>query len=147
MTIRSRSRFMLSLLALGLTLVMAAPVIAQTRDGRRPAGTSATLRVRFGTTPRWDRAPAGMSVRQIREQDRPDYDMFRYGGSYYAYHDNQWYRSRRGQGDYRWINERQVPQQFHQVPPEHWRNYPSGWRGERQPGVSVPPTTDDGRHH
>ena len=60
-------------------------------------------------------------------QDRPDYDMFRYGGNYYAYNNNQWYRSRRDRGEFRAIDERLVPRQFTMVPREHWRNYPTAW--------------------
>jgi hypothetical protein len=115
----SKRHLLLPLLALGMTVAMAATVYAQT-------STSASLTVSFGTAPHWT-AVQGTRVQVIRDRERPDYDMFRYGGSYYVYNNDRWYMSRRSRGQFRAIDERQVPVELSRVPRNHWRNYPTAW--------------------
>ena len=129
MVIRSRTHLLLPLLVLGLSLAMVASVQAQNRDYRGSSGTSATLQVSFGTTPHWT-GIRGTRVMEVRQDERQGYDTFRYGGNYYAYSNNQWYRSHRANGQYAQIQDRSVPSQLSRVPRDHWRNYPQGW-GDR----------------
>jgi len=129
---RRMMRLLFPMVALGLTLAAAVPAHAQ----------DASLRVTFGHQPRWV-GVQGTQVREIRTADRPDYDMFRYGGRYYAYNNNHWYSSRRGNGRYRMIEDREVPMQITRVPREHWRNYPAGWD---QPHDAAPSDAYH-RHH
>lgn len=124
--IRPKTHLLLPLLAMSMALGMAALVHAQDRHYQGSDNTSMTLQVTFGTTPHWMGVP-GTRVREIRQAERPDYDMFRYGRNYYAYHNNQWYMSRRWRGEFSAIDDRFVPNELSRVPREHWRNYPSGW--------------------
>lgn len=119
MNVRSKSRILIPLLALGMTLATVASVRADTR---------ASLQINFGTKPHWVAVP-GTSVREIRQGDRTDYDMFRYGRSYYAYNnaDGRWYTSRGYQGRFVMIDDRSVPRDLRRIPRNHWRNYPTSW--------------------
>jgi len=119
-------------IALGLTFATTAVVHAQ----------DASLTVTFGHTPRWV-GVRGTRVREIRPADRPDYDMFSYGGRYYAYRDNRWYWSRRSRGHFQPIEDRRVPREISRVPRDHWHNYPSGWGDPNAPAHP----TDDMHHH
>jgi hypothetical protein len=125
MIVRSKRHRLLPLLAVGLTLAMTASVQAQERP-YEGSGTTASLQVNFGTSPHWT-SVRGTRVREVRASERPDYDLFRYGGRYYAYHQNRWYSSHRGQGQYNAMDDRAVPQELSRVPKDHWRNYPAGW--------------------
>ena len=60
-------------------------------------------------------------------RDRPDYDMFGYGGSYYVYSNDRWYTSRNWRGQFILIQTSSVPAELSRVPRNHWRNYPSQW--------------------
>jgi hypothetical protein len=111
-------RFMKHAVVAALALGLAFATSARAQD--------ATLQVRFGTHPHWE-SVRGTHVRVIRDRDRPDYDVFRYGGWYYAYNNDHWYRSHRAEGDYRAVDDRDVPSDFQRVPRERWRNYPSTW--------------------
>jgi hypothetical protein len=112
-----------------------------------PGGTSAYLQVNFGTTPRWA-GVQGTRVEEIPMAQRPGYDVFRYGGSYYAYNNNRWYSSSRETGNFAAIDDRSVPSDLRSVPREHWRNYPSAWQNQNQtpPGLEkkggIPPGQD-----
>jgi hypothetical protein len=123
MTIRSKARFLIPVLALGMTL--AASAGAQDRQYR--GGTS--LQITFGSTPHWVGIP-GTQVREIRQGDRTDYDMFRYGRNYYAYNNanGRWYTSRHWRGQFRMIADRSVPRELRRIPRNHWRNYPDAWQ-------------------
>ena len=68
----------------------------------------------------------------MRQSERPNYDMFRYGGNYYAYNNNRWYRSNRGNGGYAYINDRDVPREVSRVPRAHWQSYPTGWNDQNR---------------
>jgi hypothetical protein len=128
---RRNTHRLLPLLALSAALAMATSAHAQNRhyDASRanyPSNTSPSIQVTFGTTPHWSTI-RGTHVREIREGQRPDYDMFSYGGNYYVYSNNQWYRSRRPRGQFVVIDERLVPREFVSIPRTHWHNYPSAW--------------------
>jgi len=116
MTPNRAKHLWIPMIALSLTFATAAVVHAQ----------DASLSVTFGHTPHWV-GVRGTRVREIRTSDRPDYDMFSYGGSYYAYNNNHWYSSRRSRGHFRPIEDRQVPREISRVPRDHWHSYPSGW--------------------
>jgi len=58
--------------------------------------------------------------------DEPDYDMFRYGETWYVCYDAYWYRSRSYSGPYAVIDVRSVPREVISVPQEHWRHHPHG---------------------
>ena len=126
MTHRSTKLRMLPLLA--LTVGLAVVASAQAQDYRAPAtgGTSATLQINFGSTPHWS-SVRGTRVQEIRQGERADYDVFRYGGRYYAYNNDRWYMSRRPRGQFMYIDDRSVPSELSRVPRDHWRNYPSAW--------------------
>jgi hypothetical protein len=91
--------------------------------------------VSFGNMPRWT-SVQGTRVEEIQPGDRPQYDMFRYGGRYYAFDNNRWYSSQQETGDYIVIDDASVPSDFSSIPSDHWRNYPQGWQGRRD---SAPP--------
>jgi hypothetical protein len=126
---RLKRNLMLPLLALGMTFVLTSPAQAQYRQIQQPNGTSASLQITFGSQPRWSTI-RGSRVQQVRERERPDYDMFRYGGGYYVYRNNQWYMSRHGRGEFAVIEERNVPMEVSRVPRQHWRNYPGQWNDQ-----------------
>ena len=131
----SKRHLLLPLLVLSMTLATAATIRVPASHAQ---GTAATLQVNFGTGSHWGTVH-GTRVREIRSGDRPDYDMFRYGNSYYVYNNNRWYSSRRGRGEFRVIDDRYVPREFSRVPRDHWRNYPSGWGDKGQgPGSNGP---------
>jgi hypothetical protein len=132
MTHRSKSSLLLPLLALCLTLAVPAH-----------AGTSASLQINFGTTPHWT-SIQGTRVSEIRDSERPDYDIFRYGGMYYVYNDEHWYQCRTQRGNYIMIQERYVPREFSRVPRGHWKRYPAAW-GDRYDHVNNGRGHDNGR--
>jgi hypothetical protein len=127
MIIRPRIHLLLPLLALSASLAMAVSVHAQDRQHQGSDRTSATLQINLRTTPHWT-AIRGTRVEELPAAERPDYDMFRYGGTYYVYHNDRWYTSPRERGDFTVIDERSVPSEFSGIPREHWRNYPSQWQ-------------------
>jgi hypothetical protein len=57
-----------------------------------------------------------------------DYDLYRYGGSWYTYYDGGWYRAPRYNGPFMFISYQSVPRQIRYVPAEYrsWRN-PRGY--------------------
>lgn len=89
-------------------------------------GTSATFQVTFGSRPRWS-GISGSRVEVIPYSDRPNYDVFRFDDTYYAYNNSQWYSSTRESGQFARIDDRYVPSELSSVPREHWRNYPPAW--------------------
>ena len=62
----------------------------------------------------------------VVENADPDYDMFRYGETWYVCYDAYWYRSRSYSGPYAVIDVRSVPREVISVPQEHWRHHPHG---------------------
>ena len=88
---------------------------------------SASVRISFGTTPHWTTVD-GTQVQVIRQDERPDYDMFRYNNRYYVYRDNRWYQSDQWQGDFNYVDTRYVPVELSRVPRDNWRSYPTEWQ-------------------
>jgi hypothetical protein len=100
-----------------------------TANGSFDSGAG-TMRVRFGTQPRWVMVP-GTSAYEVPMTDRPDYDVFREGSTYYVYDNDRWYSSTRPEGDYTAIGDNYVPADFNRIPRDHWRSYPSRWSDRR----------------
>ena len=86
--------------------------------------------IAFRTTPRWVEVP-GTHVYVVREDMRPRQDLFRYGKWYYVHDHGNWYRSKRWNGRYVFVRERDLPRQLWGVPNRHWRSYPRHWRNSR----------------
>jgi hypothetical protein len=126
MTNRRSRHLLLPLLALSMSLALAATVHAQQYQYGSGSSVSGTLRINLGGTPRWT-SVSGTRVEEIADGQRPDYDMFRYNGSYYAYNNDRWYTSRNDRGDFVMIDDANVPSEFSSIPRDHWRNYPSRW--------------------
>ena len=126
MITRSKTRLLVPVLALSISLGIAASAQAQDRRYDQSGGTSTSLQVAFGSAPHWT-GVRGTRVQEIRPDERPGYDMFRYNGRYYARSNNQWYTSRRGHGQFNSMDERNVPRELSRVPRDHWQNYPSNW--------------------
>jgi hypothetical protein len=55
-----------------------------------------------------------------------EWDLFRYGGSWFLYSNGFWYRAASPRGPYRAVDVRVVPTVVLRVPPERWRNHPHG---------------------
>lgn len=127
----SRMNLMLSAVALGVMLGMAVPALS---------ATDVSLRIDFGRTPRWE-SVRGTGVYVVRQSDRSDYDVFRYGRRYYAYnHDNgRWYVSRRYNRRFVMISNREVPRELRRIPRDRWNHYPVAWedRGYQGRGSST----------
>src|SRR5678815_6123663 len=82
-----------SVLALSMTCAIAGSLQAQNRyDDRRSTNVSGTLQTNIGSAPHWT-SVSGTQVQVIRQDERPDYDMFRYNNRYYVYRDSRWYQS------------------------------------------------------
>ena len=141
MSIRPKTHLLLPLIALSLTLATAASVQAQDRrysnDAPRWQDRNATMTVQgnYGGNSRWS-GIRGTRVQQMRGMNRPQYDMFRYGGAYYIYNNDRWYTSRRPRGQFVAIDERDVPREFSRVSRDYWLN--STW-------IDRNSNTDDGR--
>ena len=67
----------------------------------------------------------GTPVYVVDYDERPAYDMFRYGGYYWIYDDNYWYRASRYNGPFVYVETRYVPEPIYYVPAREWRSYPS----------------------
>ena len=122
MTHRSKYSLLLPLLALCLTLAVPSQ-----------AATSASLQISFGNAPHWT-GIQGTLVSEMRDGERPGYDVFRYGGMYYAFNNEHWYRCRTQRGNYIMIDERSVPGEFSKVPRGHWKHYPAAWGNRNDNG-------------
>jgi hypothetical protein len=129
MNVPMKSRLLAPVLAMSMALVLVASASAQDRRYER-SQPGISLQINFGSTPHWSRVP-GTQVRAIRQEDRTDYDIFQYGRSYYAYNsgNERWYMSRRSRGNFRLIDDRDVPRELRRIPRNHWRNYPASWEG------------------
>lgn len=92
-----------------------------------PGGAPA---MEFQSTPRWVAVPGARGVYVVRDDMRPNQDIFRYNKRYYVYSGGNWYRSNRLNGRYVVVNERYLPVQFYEVPQAHWRAYPAGWENK-----------------
>jgi hypothetical protein len=131
------TKLLIAVLALGAAATMMGGPTATANAGesrtwnRVPQPPAVTFR----RAPIWEVIP-GTRVSWIRERDRPNYDLFRSGSSYYLYNDGYWYRSNRLDRRFTVIQERYVPMAFSGIPDNHWRNYPPGWRNPRNPHYS-----------
>jgi hypothetical protein len=136
MKARSTTRFLITALVLGATALATEPVPAAGGDDSRTwAQTLAAPVVTFREAPRWEMIP-GTRVAWVRGEERPDYDLFRYGSGYYIHKNGHWYRSNRLNRPFLVINERSVPVAIAAVPRDRWRNYPPGWMNPRKPNSS-----------
>jgi len=137
MNFRRVTSALLAVLTLGMTLALAAPAQPQDRrDYGTRGGTTATLRINLGSGLLWT-SIQGTHVEEIPMNERQGYDVFRYGGRYYAYDNDRWYVSPQESGDFVAIDDASVPDEFVNIPSDHWRNDPSRWRSRRHP-VSAP---------
>jgi hypothetical protein len=59
---------------------------------------------------------------QVYVVDDDDYDVFRYGGSYYVCNDGYWYRARAYNGPWIVVDARYVPRPIYSVPVRYWRH-------------------------
>ena len=126
MTNRRSRHLLLPLLALSMSLALAATANAQGGQYSSGSNVSETLRINFGGTPRWSNIN-GTRVEEITVGQRPDFDLFRYNGGYYAYNNDRWYTSQNDRGDFILSDDRDVPGEFSASPRDHWRNYPQRW--------------------
>jgi hypothetical protein len=62
----------------------------------------------------------------VVDDNRVDFDCFRYGVYWYIYNDGYWYRARSHRGPFRAIEVRYVPSAVVGVPPRHWKRHPNG---------------------
>ena len=123
-----KSSFLTPMLALSMTFAIAGTVQAENRYDRPSTTASGTLQINFGSAPHWT-SVNGTQVQVIRQDERPDYDMFRYNNRYYVYRDNRWYQSDQWRGSFDSVDERSVPVELSRVPRDNWRSYPSEWQG------------------
>jgi len=86
----------------------------------------ATFRVEFGTTPHWTTV-SGTRVQVVRDDERPNYDIFRVNGRYYVYNSGDWYVSDMPSGTFSYMEPRFVPSDLRRVPSQYWYSYPSDW--------------------
>lgn len=102
-------------------------------------------RADFRMAPRWRTVP-GTRV-SVAQNGNARYDMFRVGSTFYVYNDNgDWYRANRWDGDYRWMDSRDVPREIARVPEREWRNYPAEWANDARSGRRDDRASrDDGR--
>jgi hypothetical protein len=136
MKARSTTRFLLTALVLGVTALVTEPDSAAGGDGSRAWNRVPTApAVTFRSTPGWEMIP-GTGVAWVREHERPDYDLFRYGSRYYIYNDGYWYRAARLNRPFVVIDERNVPIAIADVPHDQWRSYPPGWMNPKNPHYS-----------
>ena len=94
------------------------------------AATSQTANIK--NAPHWESVP-GTKVYWVRADERPAFDLFRFGTRFYLFDQGQWYRSNRHDRDYVVIQERYVPLTISRVPSQHWRSYPKGWMNPKNP--------------
>jgi len=69
-----------------------------------------------GVKPQWTRVPG---VPQVSWAPNLPTDVFRYGGKYYFYWDNYFYRGTAPEGP--WKSVKQVPEVFYQVDPAYFK--------------------------
>ncbi|MEO5618785.1 MAG: hypothetical protein ABIS67_13540 [Candidatus Eisenbacteria bacterium] len=136
MRARTTTQYLLAVFAFGATVLVSDPFsIAAATESRAWNRVPAAPTVAFSITPRWEVIP-GTRVSWVRQQERPNYDLFRYGSRYYIYNDGYWYRSDRLNRRFTVIDERYIPIAFADVPTRHWRSYPPGWKNPKNPHYS-----------
>jgi hypothetical protein len=119
-------RFTMTIAA--LALVTMAPVAAQaeTYFGFAMGVTNAPPppALMFHSAPRVVVVPETRVYRVMCESC--DADMFRFGGTWYAYTGGFWYRAEEANGPYRVVDARNVPRAVLFVPSAHWKHHPQG---------------------
>jgi len=112
------------LLAAGYSVpAKAADVGFSLRIGDRYRGSNLV----FDTRPRMYVIP-GTRVYYARDFD---YDVYRYGGYYWAFDEGRWYRASSYRGPWIYVRARTVPRAIYAVPSDyrrHWRGNYSYWR-------------------
>src|ERR1043165_6333625 len=121
--------FLTPMLALTMTFPVAGAVQAQPGYDRSSTIVSGSLQINFGSQPHWT-SVNGTQVQIIRQDERPDYDMFRYNNRYYVYRDSRWYQSDQWRGSFNAVDPRSVPVELSRVPRDNWRSYPSEWQDQ-----------------
>ena len=121
-------------LALVLAPLSTAPRTASASVDLRTGKQAGPLppRILFKNAPHWQAVP-GTKVYWVRADERPAFDLFRFGTRFYLFDQGQWYRSNREDRDYVVIQERYVPLAISRVPSQHWRSYPKGWMNPKNP--------------
>jgi len=87
--------------------------------------------VSFTKLPHWTLIP-GTRIYRVRSDQRPDYDLFRYGAMHYVYRDGRWYSSTGTNGPYVAIADDEVPVAFRKIQQRYWVSYPAGWTVQRR---------------
>jgi hypothetical protein len=82
--------------------------------------------VEFAKTPHWTLIP-GTRVYRVRADQRPDYDLFRYGAIHYVYREGNWYSATTANGPYLAIANDVVPVAFRKIQKSYWVSYPADW--------------------
>lgn len=82
--------------------------------------------VSFEKAPHWTLIP-GTRIYRIRADQRPDYDLFRYGTLTYVYRDGNWYSAQNVNGPYLTLPDDEVPVAFRKIRQRYWVSYPAEW--------------------
>ena len=113
--------FLMPLVAAGYsTPAKAADVGFSLRIGDRYRGDN----LYFSNRPRMYVVP-GTRVYYVRDAD---YDVYRYGGYYYAFDSGRWFRAPSYRGPWIYIRGRQVPRAIYMVPADYRRNWHGDYR-------------------
>lgn len=102
--------------------VKAADIGVSIRIGDRYRGDY----LRFQRRPQMVVVP-GTQVYYIQDSDYSDYDVYRYGGYYFAFSDGRWFRASSYRGPWIYVRGRSVPRQIYMVPTDYRRH----WHGDR----------------
>ena len=84
------------------------------------------------------------------DDDDVNYDVFQFGGYWYACDDGYWYRAHSYRGPFRVVDVRYVPRPIFAVPAKHWHHrHPHGGPPglTRRGGYVVVEDRDDHGHH
>ncbi len=90
------------------------------------AQAGATFRVTFENSPHWTTI-SGTRVGIVREDERPDFDLFRVNDRFYVYNNGTWFVSDTPEGTYSYMEPRFVPVEIRRVPQNYWYSYPTDW--------------------
>jgi len=126
----------LSTLALAALLATGAGAQTRTYFGFQIGVTNAPPH-RFAYMPSPDLYYEPSSRVYVVENGYDDWDMFRYGSSWYACDGDYWYRANSYRGPFYVCDVRVVPRAIFYVPRDHWRRYPrplATWRNRGHGG-------------
>ena len=119
-----RSRIVVGAL---LACALATPALAGTSVQIGLGINAPPPRVIYQQEPRWVMIPDQRVY--VVQDDGLDYDYFRYGGSYWIYNDDNWYRARRYNGPFYGVRADYVPGPIWQLGDRdhyRWRHHPHG---------------------